>query len=442
MKRSRLSPRWVVLSLVVLPVGYRAATWLAPSAQPSQFREELAASGQELFSHEWGAGDPLAGNGDGLGPVFNATSCVACHRQAGAGGGGPLENNVTMYSVRAQDTGEQTKLGVVHKFAVEPAFQETLASVSIELPSSSEPELADLFPTGNPNCPTPPKISPPLGIDVSQRNTPALFGARLIDSVPDRLIIANERKQRLKWGLADSHTEQFPVGRALRLADGRVGKFGWKAQIASLSDFVRAACANELGLGNPSNAQPASLEQPEYQTVGLDLTDAQCDELTAFVASLPSPRESVPQNSAERAQAKLGKELFSAVGCADCHIPDMGDVEGIYSDLLLHRMGKELTGGGSYSDPPPVLPDLVSGDGPHSSEWRTPPLWGVADSAPYLHDGRAATLEAAILAHGGQGERSQQEFAKLAAPDRECVIAFLRSLRAPGEPEADLLVAK
>jgi CxxC motif-containing protein (DUF1111 family) len=150
----------------------------------------------------------------------------------------------------------------------------------------------------------------------------------------------------------------------------------------------------------------------------------------------------LPDVVAEQGPIKEGKELFSKVGCADCHIPDMGDVAGIYSDLLLHRMGEELIGGGSYSDPPPVLPDLVSGDGPHASEWRTPPLWGVSDSAPYLHDGRAATLEEAIEAHGGQAERSKGEFQKLSAYDKSCVVGFLKSLRAPVPREPDLLVAK
>ena len=96
-------------------------------------------------------------------------------------------------------------------------------------------------------------------MDLSQRNTPALFGSRLIDEIPDEAIIAGERRQRLKWGLATADVEHAPVGRSLRLPDGRVGRFGWKGQTASLADFVQAACANELGLGNPGQAQPVSL---------------------------------------------------------------------------------------------------------------------------------------------------------------------------------------
>ena len=201
--------------------------------------------------------------------------------------------------------------------------------------------------------------------------------------------------------MAPSSVEDMPVGRALRLADGRIGRFGWKAQSASLSDFVQAACANELGLGNPGQAQPRSLAYPSYQPTGLDLTLEQCNQLTAFCASLPRPSERVPDDSLARDGVMDGKKAFGKIGCADCHTPDVGSVKGIYSDLLLHRMGEQLQGGGSYNEPPLPRPDGTPGDGPSPGEWRTPPLWGVADSAPYLHDGRAATLEDAIKLHSG-----------------------------------------
>ena len=75
---------------------------------------------------------------------------------------------------------------------------------------------------------------------VSQRNTPALFGSRLIDSIPDRVIIGEERRQRLRWGMVGPKSEEAPVGRALRLGDGRIGRFGWKAQSSSLATFSSA----------------------------------------------------------------------------------------------------------------------------------------------------------------------------------------------------------
>ena len=80
---------------------------------------------------------------------------------------------------------------------------------------------------------------------------------------------------------------------------------------------------------------------------------------------------------------------------------------------------------------PPVIPDFKSGEEPRPDEWRTPPLWGVADSAPYLHDGRASTLEEAIRLHGGQGADASQRFAQSSPAEQAQLIAFLKTLRAP-----------
>jgi CxxC motif-containing protein (DUF1111 family) len=243
--------------------------------------------------------------------------------------------------------------------------------------------------------------------------------------------VAGEKAQRLKWGMAPPDGEEVPAGRALRLASGRLGRFGWKAQTASLADFVQGACANELGLGNPGHAQPRPLGKSEFQESGLDLTQEQCDQLTAFVAALPRPAERLPDTAAARSAAVAGKQLFGTIGCADCHTPTLGSVEGLYSDLLLHHMGRELVGGGSYGERPLPLTDGKPGEGPSPGEWRTPPLWGVADSAPYLHDGRAATLEEAIHLHAGQARGAAQRFAQLSTADQEQLVAFLKTLRAP-----------
>jgi CxxC motif-containing protein (DUF1111 family) len=358
--------------------------------------------------------------------VFNATSCVACHHQGGVGGSGGLQHNVTTFTIRATTPGEKPRQGVVHAFAVN--YQETLAQVDPSLPAIVRPTLQQVvaLPGRENHC-----IPVPRRVEISQRNTPALFGAKLIDELPERDIIAGEKSQRLKAGLAPAKVENAPVGRALRLADGRVGRFGWKAQTASLADFVQAACANELGLGNPGQAQPRPLSRPDYQAPGPDLTAKQCDQLTAFVASLSRPMERLPQTAAAAEEAREGKKVFQTIGCADCHTPNLGPVEGIYSDLLLHRMGAPLVGGGSYNDPPPEKPEFKPGEGPQPDEWRTPPLWGVADSAPYLHDGRASTLDEAIRMHGGQGANAAQRYAKLVPTEQTRLVAFLKTLRAP-----------
>jgi CxxC motif-containing protein (DUF1111 family) len=215
------------------------------------------------------------------------------------------------------------------------------------------------------------------------------------------------------------------------MADGRIGRFGWKAQTVSLIQFVRAACANELGLGNPGQAQPQPLGNAGYRPTGFDLTLVQCDQLAEFIGSLPRPMERTPHDPDARREAQAGKSLFVQIGCADCHTPDVGRVRGLYSDLLLHRMGQELEGGGDYNDRPLEEPSFAPGTGPHPTEWRTPPLWGVARSAPYLHDGRAETLESAIRLHGGQGSRSAQQFASLKVEKQHQLVVFLKTLDTP-----------
>jgi CxxC motif-containing protein (DUF1111 family) len=179
-------------------------------------------------------------------------------------------------------------------------------------------------------------------------------------------------------------------------------------------------------LSNPGHPQPTPLGKPSYQQVGMDLTLDQCNQITAFVASLPRPKE-----ADAGAAAHEGKKVFANIGCANCHTPDLGSVDGIYSDLLLHRMGQTLQGGGSYGQPPPEDPNSRPHDGPLADEWRTPPLWGVADSAPYMHDGRANTLEQAIQFHGGQAASSAHLFAHLPTVERTQLISFLKNLRAP-----------
>ncbi len=267
-------------------------------------------------------------------------------------------------------------------------------------------------------------------VDVSQRNTPALFGTQLIEQLPDQVILAHERMQKLRYRDPKGQGQSVPVGRALRLRNGQVGKFGWKGQSANMLDFVQAACANELGLGNPGQAQPTPLSQRNYQPVGLDLTTEQCQQMAAFISSLPRPIEVAPGGQDGQKACDRGRQVFHKIGCAECHVPTMGSLTGIYSDFLLHRMGKDLVGGGSYSEPPPDA-DSSPGAEPLPDEWRTPPLWGVADSGPYLHDGRAATLDDAIKMHGGQGSDSAARYGFLNAAEQQELMVFLKSLRAP-----------
>jgi len=221
-----------------------------------------------------------------------------------------------------------------------------------------------------------------------------------------------------------------------RLSDGRIGRFGWKLEFATLGDFVKAACANELGLSNPDRAQATPLGRPEYKAKGVDLTDEQCGLMTDFIRGLPSPKEALPEDHEIAAKVKAGKTLFRSIGCADCHSESLGSVKGLYSDMLLHDMGVELESTTGYYGaiiPPPAIRNdkFPESQQPSPGEWRTAPLWGVADSGPYLHDGRALTLEQAIEAHGGEAGGVTGRFNTLSPQEKQSLVSFLKTLRAP-----------
>jgi CxxC motif-containing protein (DUF1111 family) len=305
----------------------------------------------------------------------------------------------------------------------------------------------------------------------AQRNTTALFGAGLIDRIPAAALHDLEMSQAREGKVS---------GRVPPIGPDKVGRFGWRGQQEHLHDFVLGACANELGLEVPGNPQPLNPLQTKYRPTGLDLSAEQCDWLTSYVAALPPPREIEPAQSHLRASRDRGRELFDSLGCAECHVERVGSVDGIFSDLLLHDMGPELAdpvlaeaklvfirrlpNAPDRPQPEPSLPAMYYGGssfqdlaitGPRPStvertdrqsgtrnlysvdktnleaEWRTPPLWGVADSAPYLHDGRAATLAEAVNMHGGEAKFAVDQFRQLELADRMHLLAFLRSLRAP-----------
>jgi hypothetical protein len=254
-------------------------------------------------------------------------------------------------------------------------------------------------------------------VNLVHRNPPPLFGAGLIDALPDEVLIEAAAQQPRKTG-----------GRVSRTADGRIGRFGWKAQVATLEDFVLSACANELGLEVPGHHQPASPLEPDAVAPSLDLTQRECSALAEFVRDLSAPVQIHPSRLSGASAVKDGQRLFEGVGCAACHTPRLGPIEGIYSDLLLHDIG--LDDVGMYYGSDAESPGAARG-----KEWRTAPLWGIRDSAPYLHDGRARTLTEAIELHDGQAALAADLFAALPAGDKQQLLAFLGSLSAPVGPD-------
>lgn len=395
---------------------------------PSASAAEIA-QGRDLFEHEWTPNDPLA-HGDGLGPVYNARSCAACHFQGGLGGGGGREHNALGFEVSPRPNDREFHAGTIHNFSVDPACQESERMVKTLYPVVRGRTITSNEMGSCPYSVTIPDFDP---VRTQSVQPTALFGAGWVDLISDRAILRNSRSRTLRTVAHElsANFDDIPVGR-VRMAAGGVGKFGWKGQFARLDSFVAAACANELGLGTPTTEQARPLAAPD-QTSPPDLDRKQFRALVAFVKTLPRPVEVVPCNDKERSAAKRGKDLFASLGCAVCHVPDMGGVKGVYSDFLLYALeDPKPQGGGQYNEPPPQMQlPARSDDEARPSEWKTPALWGVADSAPYMHDGSAATLQDAILRHRGDARKVLEKYQTLATVDQENVIAFLNTLRAP-----------
>ncbi|MBI1375769.1 MAG: c-type cytochrome [Phycisphaera sp.] len=378
-------------------------------------------AGRTLFEHEWTVRDALA-SGDGLGPVYNATSCVGCHNQGGAGGGGANSANVVSYFVTPNRRDKQSAAGLIHKAAIAETYAETEAMVHAMYPIVPNTQYRDR------GCVyTLPAFDP---VRVEQINTPPLFGLGWLDRVSSQSIKANLRSKvwrNIKEGF-DAGATQVPEGRVRYLSDGRVGRFGWKAQFATLEEFTAAACANELGLGNPLMDQATPMGRQPTKASGQDITRRQFNNLVAFVDTLDRPRQVLPEDEAAREDVAQGAALFRDIGCAGCHTPDIGGVTGVYSDFLLHRIVAPSSAG--YGIEVVVDEPVFTGE-PDVDEWKTPPLWGVADSAPYMHNGAASTLTRAINLHGGSAAGVLNAYRRLPYARKAQILAFLNSLKAP-----------
>jgi CxxC motif-containing protein (DUF1111 family) len=403
--------------------------------------------GQKLFERVWETGQDAEAGGDGLGPLFNERSCVACHFLGGIGGAGPKRNNVELLTAAIPESptklsglqGRLIKLHmgfaagssiVLHRFSTDAryaAFRDGLLGLT--------PQSARATARKQEEGPVKTIRAHGATLLLTERNATPLFGLGLIDTI----------SQADLEEVATLQTKEDPN------VNGRfVGRFGWRGQSNELSDFIKGACAIELGLQVSTHAQVANPLPGAAQISpreNLDLTDQQCDDLTAFVAGLPVPRRIEPADRQQAVYIKNGENLFNSVGCAVCHRPTLGKVNDIYSDLLVHDMGSKLV------DPAPAPSDPsetssqhlfggYNGQGPalesptplvlkHRREWKTPPLWGLRDSGPYLHDGRAETVEEAILNHGGEAASSVARYLALPSPERARLLGFLSRLAAP-----------
>ncbi|MBL9148867.1 MAG: c-type cytochrome [Phycisphaerae bacterium] len=405
---------------------------------PALSREERRAFsvGNSFFRDSWVVAPASAAGRDGLGPLFNATSCSACHPDDGRGRP-PRDANdvgagmVVFVSAAASD-------GAPHPIYGGQIQDQAIPGVRREARVRLEPiERRGQFPDGTPYALRAwqvhlddPAYGPLGDVRLSPRVGQQIVGMGLLEALDDAALLALEDP--------DDANGDGISGRAHRVRDpdGRVraGRFGWKASQPSIEAQVVAALHGDLGITSParpaealSALQAESVRAPSGGDPEVDAT--KIERLAHYCRTLAVPR----RRGADDPEVARGERLFAALGCNACHRTGLvtGDASPIaalrqvtidpYTDLLLHDMGPDLADGRRDGD--------ASGQ-----EWRTPPLWGIGlletvnRDARYLHDGRARTLEEAILWHGGEAKRARDAFAALTADERRALVAFLRSL--------------
>ena len=393
---SRVPIRLVGIGVAIL--GSSIAFTPIGDKSPPDFGEPLRGlTATELERFEDGKGDFLEVETveEGLGPVFNDVSCATCHSVPAIGGG----------SERLE-----TRFGALlstGRFDPLSQFGGSLIQEQGIGPNAECEYLAELIPAE-------------ATIIARRRSTP-LFGLGLIDNVPDRVYKLIEWEESRDPGLAGvaSMVANISTGRRA------VGKFGWKAQVPSVHQFAGDAYLNEMGITSPEfpdencpHGDCASLScnpLPDVNDSGEGVTAF--EDFMTFLA--PPPRGEITAN------ARAGEYVFGNLGCASCHRADLrtgpSSVVALdrvsfhpYSDFLLHDMGS--------------LGDGITQNKATGRLMRTAPLWGVRKITTLLHDGRAKTLEQAILAHDGQGRRARNNYLHAQSWQKAQLIAFLNSL--------------
>lgn len=353
-------------------------------------------AGRKRFVAEWPQG----------GRWVDATSCSECHFRDGRGPG-PAQIGLS----------HLLRLG--HPDGGDPVYGVQLRRTGFGVPAPGQfavewDQLRGRYPSGERYVLRRPRVRVsalaygPLDsrTRLALRVPPAVFGLGLLEGVAEQEI--------LKLADPGDEDQDGVSGRAQRVRDPAtgsmvLGRFGWKASRHSLAAQAAAALENDLGV-----------------------TNARETELTALVGYLRALGVPAQRRSTDSA-VRTGETLFIEVGCAGCHRPHLATsvVPGwpelsnqairAYTDLLLHDMGAGLAD------------EVVEGEA-SGREWRTPPLWGlgllqtVGGQAGLLHDGRAASVEEAILWHDGEAARARERFVTMPRTKREALILFLSTL--------------
>jgi CxxC motif-containing protein (DUF1111 family) len=332
----------------------------------------------------------------GLGPVFNDTACANCHSQGAIGGG----------SDRLETRYGQVINGVFNPLT---QFDGTLVHAKGIGLFNGVDFVGE--------------VVPPVANVVAHRRVNPLFGLGLVDAVPDQTL---QDLAQLERNLTPATAGRANVVTDVASGQQRVGRFGWKCQIGTVLTFAANAYQNEIGVTTPFfpnencpqgdcallAANPATSNPNDTNQTPMMFAD--------FITMLAPPLQRYLTR-----EATAGRFLFLGIGCANCHTPSLrtgpSQVEALsgvvffpFSDFLLHNMG--------------TLNDGIAQSGASGQEMRTAPLWGARIRTSFLHDGRARTLEAAILAHDGQARAARDVFASLRSHEKADLIAFINSL--------------
>lgn len=436
-------------------------SFMSPASNLPADKRPAFHAGKALAHQPWVKAPTITDARDGLGPIYNARTCLACHVNGGRSIM-PVDGSMELFGafVRISLPGSDPIQGVV----AEPTYGTQLQTQSIALSHQvRQPGLKEKNTEAPPEAyihidwqyqdftyPDHTRISlrkPQLRLEhlgygalhpqtrFSLRNAPPILGVGLLELIPQAAIDAQADPQDKNGdGISGRVNQVWDFVTQQTVA----GRFGLKANRANNLEIVTAAAfAGDVGISNPLfPAQPCTQAQPLcLQTTngndenGFELPAQLLTLVTDFSRNLGVPK----RNNADAENLLQGRELFYASGCQQCHTPRYVTSTSArlphlsqqtiwpYTDLLLHDMG-------------PDLADNRTDYQASGSEWRTPPLWGaglgkkVNGSDNLLHDGRARSVEEAILWHGGEATASRQHFIELPAAKRQLLLQFVESL--------------
>ncbi len=415
-----------------------------PSPMMDDANERAFARGRSLFRQSWVIA-PATDRAAGLGPLFNRISCIACHARNGRGGA-PDDPQASMQAMllRLSIPGTDAHGGP----KPHPAYGDQLNERGVPgvpgegIASLLYEEHTETFADGSDITLRKPAIHlrdlayGPLGNDilVSPRVGPAVYGLGLLEAIPDETLLAlrNQPKPAGIGGRVNIVWDAINKKEA-------IGRFGMKANVASLTEQVANAFVGDLGITsslrpqeNCTAVQTACKQAPsgrasEYESSELSQADLFATVFYHRSLAVPARRNMQDQ------QVLRGQQLFRQAHCAACHVPELRTRKDTalpslsnrlirpYTDLLLHDMGEGLADG---------RPDYRA----TGREWRTPPLWGIGlakkvnPNAGFLHDGRARTLLEAVMWHGGEAQASREAVRAMPTEDRAALLRYLGSI--------------